>query len=202
MQPTKTFQSSRSLSARSSYPMVPSYGYAYSGYSGVGDKDQDYLVTSDGEVYSWRGAWFGLGNLWGSKYYYFKYSALTGQQEDTLNFPLADESVPAMVSKVVGSWNDFSAAKAYAKSIVEARQQAATTGKPVVTPVDPINDPRTSERLKEVEYEQKHGGKKKPEKEGGKINPWLLGGIVTGGVALLGAVIYFAQKNQGPQKGA
>lgn len=189
------FQSSRSLRARSSYAMVPSYGYSHGGYSGVGDKDQDYLVTSDGEVYSWRGAWFGIGRLWGSKYYYFEYSALTGQEAPTFNTPLADDTAEKMLTKVVGSWNDLSAAKAYAKSLVESRQQAAITGKPAVTPVDPINDPGTSARLKEVEYEQKHGGKKKPDDKSGKINWLLVGGVAAGSIALMGTLIYFSRRN-------
>lgn len=151
-------------------------------YSGVGDKELDYLVTRDGEVYAWRHTYFGLGK---GKVLYLYYSAVSGAEpwQEAYKFGIEDAAASAVLAKVVGSWNDYDTAKTYANSLVSSARKgtaaalaaggAASSG----SALEPYMDPGLD-----------RGGKKSG------INPWVIGGVATVAVLGLGTVIYFSTR--------
>lgn len=153
-----------------------------SSYSGVGDKDQTYLVTRDGEVYYSRTTFFGLGS---DKILYLYYSAVSGKEpkEDWIQPSIEGSAASTVLAKVVGSWNDYDTAKTYANSLVSnarkgtAAALAAGGAASSNAALEPYADP----------------GLDKDKKKSG-VSPWVIGGVATVAALGIGTVIYFAQR--------
>jgi len=172
--PTK-FQPSRAQMFRSSSRA----------YAGVGDKDQDYLVTKDGEVYYWRNSMFGFGS---DKIVYLYYSALTGKEpeKDWFQTPVEGDGAKTVLSKVVASWNDYETAKQYAKSLVSSARTSAQKRLESGSPVD------ATAVLLEMQQDLK--GPADPGKSG-KLSPLAVGGIVAGSaVGIMGLLYVISRK--------
>lgn len=100
-------------------------------YGDVGDKEYDYVVTKDGEVYYRRAGMFGAGALWDSYYYQMRYSGVTKTESSWFGGTVYEGGdAKQIASKVIASWNDYNTAKQYADRVVANARKGALTPPP------------------------------------------------------------------------
>lgn len=136
-------------------------------FSGEPDLSKPYIVTSNGFIYTRRGSLFGLGNLYGSYYYYKIFDGDTGIETSGVEFPIEDSaSISAIEKKIIGSWGTLAEAKEVAKKYSKALQQEALAAS--------------------VRAGVLGGG---GDGEAGTTSPWVVAAIV-GGIGVAGAIGY------------
>ena len=148
-------------------------GYGCGTYGDVGDRSNDYVVTRDGEVYSWRYNLFGLSS---GRLYSLKYSAVSKEETNWVTAPTFEgEQATAIDAKIVGSWNDYGTARQYADRVIENRRKGGPLpGSPADTPAG--------------------GGSGGGTTSGGNRGLIALG--LLGGAGLLAAVLYRMKKKE------
>ncbi len=144
-------------------------------YGGEGDKDLTFVVTSDGEVYKQNQfLWFG------AKEFYLEYDARTGQESGFNLTDVTGEPARRIEAKIVGSWPDYAQAKTYADRYIKNKAAApapADPSKPAAA--DPFAPPAPP--------------------AGAGMSTGMLVGLIGGGVALLGGLIFLASRSSAAQ---
>jgi len=144
-------------------------------YGEEGDKDLLFVVTSDGEVYKQNTGWFGMG----SQEYYFEYDARTGQESGYNLTDVTGEAARRIEAKIIASWPDYAQAKSYADRHIKTKRAATADPSNPAAPADPFAPPAPP--------------------AGGGMSTGMLIGLVGGGVALLGGLIFLASRSSAPQ---
>lgn len=95
-------------------------------YGAVGDKDKDYVVTADGNVYYQKAEW------WGGTYeYVWEYSAATKTESgfwQSYVFPdIEGDQAVAIRNNIVAAYDIYDDAKAYADTLYASTQASGTT---------------------------------------------------------------------------
>ena len=146
-------------------------------YGAEGDKSFTFVVTSDGEVYKQNTGWFGAG----SQEYYLEYDARLGKTSSVSLSDVKGDAARIIDGKIIGSWDDYEQAKAYADRYIKSKgAAAAATPADPAKPADPFAPPPP------------------PPAPAGSMSTGMLVGIIGGGVALMGGLLYLASRSATP----